>query len=341
MAHIHFQPSGREITSKTGETVLDAALREGLVFPYSCRSGNCGICHARLISGEIAPGAAPEGILGATACANGAILLCQAIAKSDELVIEAREIETLTGTEICTLPCRVLCMESLSHDVTALTLGLLQGRGTLDFLAGQYVDLLLWDNRRRSYSIASSPDNPESIELHVRRVPRGRFSEHELGALRAQDLLRLIGPLGTFFLRDDPRPAIFVAGDTGFAPVAAMVDDMCVRGVHRPVKFYWGVHSKRDLYRLEQIGRWEQVLGLGFTPVLSRPDPDWKGRSGQVHEAVLSDHEDLSKVQVYASGPPDMIAAIRTSFLRHGLPEDALYYESFEHTVDVSGMDSA
>lgn len=336
MTRIRFQPSGREVTSREGETVLAAALREGLVFPYSCRSGNCGICRARLVSGEISPGAAPEEVLGT--CARGAILLCQALARSD-LVIEAREIEAMAGFEVSTLACRVQRLEPLSHDVTAITLGLEKGRGTLHFLAGQHVDLLLWDNRRRSYSIASTPDHTESIELHVRRVPGGRFSEHELSAIQEQDLLHVMGPLGTFFLREDPRPAILVGGGTGFAPIAAMLDDLCVRGVRRPVKFYWGVRTRRDLYRHQQIAVWERELGAGFTPVLSRPDPDWEGRCGPVHEAVLADHPDLSQVQVYASGPPEMIAAIRTSFPQHGLAGDALYYDSFEYALDPPGLD--
>ena len=340
MARIRFQPSGREVTSRDGETVLAAALRKGLVFPYSCRSGNCGICRARLISGEIAPGAAPEEVLGIDARTRGAILLCQAVSRFD-LVIEAREIEALAGIEVCTLPCRVQSLEPLSHDVTAVTLGLLKGRGTLHFLAGQYVDLLLWDHRRRSYSIASPPGNTESIELHVRRVPGGRFSEHELSTLQEQDLLHVMGPLGTYFLRDDPRPAILVGGGTGLAPIVAMIEDLRVRGVRRPMKFYWGVRSRRDLYRRAQIGIWERELGVGFTPVLSRPDPDWEGRCGRVHEAVLADHPDLSGVQVYASGPPQMIAAIRESFPQHGLAGDALYYDSFDYAVDPPDLDIA
>ena len=336
MARIQFQPSGREITSREGETVLAAALRKGLVLPYSCRSGSCGVCHARLIAGEIAPGgAASVEVLGASAWARDAILLCQAAARSSELVIEAKEIEALAGTEFCTLPARVLHLEPLSHDVTALTLGLMKGRGTLRFLAGQYVDLLLWDNRRRSYSIASPPHNTESVELHVRRVRGGRFSEHELSTIREQDLLHLTGPLGTFFLRDDPRPVIFVAGGPGFAPIAAMVEDLRMNKIRKSVKFYWGVRSRRDLYRLEQVGRWERELGLGFIPVLSKPDLDWEGRRGWVHEAILADYPDLSGVQVYTSGPPEMISAIRTSFPQHGLSEDMLYYDSFEPAVDT------
>ena len=194
MARIRFKPSGREISSRDGETVLAAALREGLVFPYSCRSGSCGICHARLVSGEVQPGTLPDGVLDASALASGAILLCQAISSSDELVIEAHEIETLAEMQVRTLPFRVTRLETLSHDVTAVTLGLLKGRGRLEFIAGQYVDLLLWDNSRRSYSIASTPDNSESIKLHVRRIPGGKFSDHELSTLKQQDVLAYHGP---------------------------------------------------------------------------------------------------------------------------------------------------
>ena len=333
MKRVYFQPGGREITSRDGETVLSAALRQGLVFPHSCRSGNCDTCRARLISGKIAPGAAPGMQADSQTGRSGAILLCQAVPLSD-VVIEAHELEAMAGMQVRTLSARVLVLESLSRDVTALTLGLAKGRGTLEFYAGQYVDLLLWDHRRRSYSIASSPADPEVIELHVRRIPGGRFSEEELPALKPGDILPLMGPLGTFFLRDDPRPAIFVAEGTGFAPFAAMMEDRRRRGARRPIQFYWGVRSREDLYRQDQIRSWEQDLGIEFSPVLSEPDPDWDGRQGRVHEAVLAEHTDLSGVQVYASGSPSMVAAVRETFPRHGLQADALHCEPFSHAVD-------
>ena len=325
MKRIYFQPGGREISSRDGETVLSAALRQGLVFPHSCRSGNCDTCRARLVSGKIAPG--PH------TAQSGAILLCQAVPLSD-VVIEARELEAMAGQQVRTLSARVLGVEPLARGVTALTLGLAKGRGTLRFCAGQYVDLLLWDHRRRSYSIASSPADPEVIELHVGRVPGGRFSEQELPALKPRDVLPVMGPLGTFFLRDDAPPVIFVAAGTGFAPVAAMMEDLRGRGMRRPMQLYWGVRSQADLYRLDQIGIWERDLGLEFSPVLSAPDPGWDGRCGRVHEAVLAEHADLSGMQVYASGPSDMVAAVRTSFSRHGLGADALHCEPFVHAQD-------
>ncbi len=333
MNHVYFQPGGREITSRDGETVLSAALRQGLVFPHSCRSGNCDTCRARLISGEIAPGAAPGVQADSHILGSGAILLCQAVPLSD-VVIEAHELEAMAGMQVRTLSARVLAQESLSRDVTALTLGLAKGRGTLEFYAGQYVDLLLWDHRRRSYSIASSPADPEVIELHVKLIPGGRFSEEELSALKPGDVLPLMGPLGTFFLRDDRRPAIFVAEGTGFAPFAAMMEDLLRRGARRSIRFYWGVRSREDLYRQDQIGSWVQDLGIEFSPVLSEPDPDWEGRRGRVHEAVLADHADLSGMQVYASGSSNMVAAVRTTFLRHGLCADVLHCEPFSHAVD-------
>lgn len=333
MRHVYFQPGGREITSRDGETVLSAALRQGLVFPHSCRSGNCDTCRARLISGEIAPGAAPGMQAEPHARQSRSILLCQAVPLSD-VVIEAHELEAMAGMQVRTLSARVLAQEPLSRDVTALTLGLSKGRGTLEFCAGQYVDLLLWDHRRRSYSIASSPANPEVIELHVRRIPGGRFGEEELRVLKPGDVLPLMGPLGTFFLRDDPCPAIFMAEGTGFAPVAAMMEDLRRRGARRSIRFYWGVRCREDLYRQDQIRSWEQDLGIEFLPVLSEPDPDWDGRRGPVHEAVLADHADLSGMQVYASGSSQMVVAVRATFPRHGLCADALHCEPFSHAVD-------
>ena len=333
MKRVCFEPGGREITSRDGETVLSAALRQGLVFPHSCRSGNCDTCRARLVSGTIAPGAAPGVQADSRTRRSGAILLCQAVPTSD-VVIEAHELEAMAGMQVRTLSARVLALEPLGRDVTALVLGLAKGRGTLEFCAGQYVDLLLWDHRRRSYSIASSPADPEVIELHVRRIPGGRFSGEELPALKPGDVLPLMGPLGTFCLCEDPRPAIFVAEGTGFAPVAAMMEDLRRRGARRPLRLYWGVRGREDLYRQDRIGSWVRDLGIEFSPVLSEPGPDWDGRRGPVHEAVLAEHADLSGMQVYASGSPQMVAAVRATFPRHGLQADALHCEPFSHAVD-------
>ncbi|MYB89442.1 MAG: 2Fe-2S iron-sulfur cluster binding domain-containing protein [Proteobacteria bacterium] len=313
MKRVYFQPGGREITSRDGETVLSAALRQGLVFPHSCRSGNCDTCRARLISGKIAPGAAPGMQVDSQTRKSGSILLCQAVPLSD-VVIEAHELEAMAGMQVRMLSTRVLALEPLSRDVTALTLGLAKGRGNLEFCAGQYVDILLWDHCRRSYSIASSPADSEVIELHVGRIRDGRFSEEELPVLKPGDLLPLMGPLGTFFLRDDPRPVIFVAEGTGFAPVAAMMEDLRRGGARRSIRFYWGVGSREDLYRQDQIGRWVRDLGIEFSPVLLEPGPDWDGRRGRVHEVALAEHADLSGMQVYASGSSSMVAAVRETF---------------------------
>ncbi|MCG6872108.1 MAG: 2Fe-2S iron-sulfur cluster binding domain-containing protein [Gammaproteobacteria bacterium] len=333
MARIRFQPSGREISSEGSETVLAAALRSGLALPYSCRNGECGTCHGRLVSGEIAPGAAPSTVLGAAAHARGEVLLCQARPVSD-LVVEVREVEAVAGLLVRTLPARVAHLERLTHDVMGITLSLPKGRGGLRFLAGQYVDVLLADGRRRSYSLAGPPSDADSLELHVRHVLGGAFSEYVFTELRERDLMRLTGPLGTFFLRQDARPAILVGGGTGLAPLAAMIEEAHRGKSQRPMQLYWGVRSERDLYYAKQLAAWQQVPGFSFTPVLSEPDAHWQGRSGWVHQAVLADHTDLSTVQVYASGPPAMIHAIREEFPAHGLAEDALFYDSFESAVD-------
>ena len=162
-----------------------------------------------------------------------------------------------------------------------------------------------------------------------------------LNTLKKHDLLRLIGPLGTFYLREDTRPAILVGGGTGFAPLAAMIEDVSATNTSRQLKLYWGVRSRQDFYRLEQVHAWEQELGIEFTPVLSEPDSNWSSRCDWVHDAVLTDYPNLSGMQVYASGPPEMITAIRSSFPQHGLTDDALFYDSFEYAVDQHSMEIA
>jgi CDP-4-dehydro-6-deoxyglucose reductase len=333
---IEVQPSGARFSAEAGESILDAALRNGRVFPYGCRSGSCASCKGKILQGEIHyPDETLDGF-GKIDRAAGEALFCQAQPCGD-LVIEVREIERAEGVEIRRLPCRVVKLEQLAPDVMRVFLKL-PDKERLRFLAGQYIDFLLRDGRHRSFSLANPPHDDELLELHIRHVPNGEFTGHVFNKMREKDLLRLEGPLGTFFLREDSdRPMIFVAGGTGFAPIKSILLHCFARGIARPMRLYWGARSRQDLYLHDLAQSWAaQYPHFQYIPVLSDPKPEdaWAGRTGFVHDTVLQDVADFSSYQVYTCGPPIMIDSIRKSFLPRGLDEAHLFYDSFEFAAD-------
>jgi CDP-4-dehydro-6-deoxyglucose reductase len=336
---ITLQPSGYEFWMEAGESVLDAALREGRMLPYGCRNGSCGTCMGRLLTGEIEyPNGPPSG-LSAADQAGGRALFCQAQPRSD-LLIEVREVDAVRDIPIKMLPCRVAGMQRLAPDVMRLYLKLPVSE-RLQFLAGQYIAILLRNGKRRDYSLANPPHADEYLELHVRRVPGGEFSGFVFEQLQEKTLLRFQGPLGSFFLREDSlRPAILVGGGTGFAPLKGMLEHAFHLHSNRPFHLYWGARSRQDLYLHELPEGWtEKYPNFRYTPVLSEPLPqdDWQGRTGWVHAAVAADYPDLSGYEVYLSGPPPMIQASKVAFTAQGLPLDYLYYDSFEYAHERAG----
>ena len=320
------EPSGHRFTVNQGETVLEAALRQGIALPYGCRSGSCGSCRGKVIEGEVAyRDELPPGISEAEA-GNGLALFCQAY-PAVSLRIEVREAQGAQDIEVRTLPCRVAKLEHLAHDVVRL------------FLAGQYVDILLRSGERRAFSLANAPHDDRYLELHIRHVEGGKFTDFVFSQMKEKALLRFEGPLGSFCLREDSeRPVIFVGGGTGFAPIKGIIEHALAEGMTRPMHLYWGVRAKRDLYLDDLAQTWaEQHPQLSYTPVLSEPAPDdrWSGATGLVHEAVLADFADLSPFEVYASGPPPMVAAVRRSFLAQGLDPAYLFSDSFDFSHET------
>ena len=334
--HVTLQPSGHEFQAAEDEAILDAALREkGSVLPYGCRNGTCGSCMGTIRSGEVRyPNGRPAG-LSEQDQAEGKALLCQARPRSD-LVIEAREVKAGGDIPIKTLPCRVERRELLAPDVMRLSLKL-PNNERLQFMAGQYVDILLADGRRRGFSLANPPHADELLELHVRHVPGGFFTGYVFDKMKDKALLRFQGPLGTFFLREDsPRPIILIGGGTGFAPLKGMLEHAFHVGLDRSLHLYWGVRAKVDLYLDALPRQWAaEHPNFRYTPVLSEPRPEdgWEGRTGWVHAAVAADHPDLSGYDVYMSGPPPMIEAAKPVFAAQGLPAEQLFYDSFEFSA--------
>lgn len=330
---VTIQPSGHVFQIEDDETILDAALRHGFALSYGCRNGACGACLGRLLAGQVDYPNGPPRALDDAAIAAGKAVFCQAMAGSD-LVIETREISAVRDIVVKTLPVRVSRMQRVAHDVMLLRLKLPMSE-RLQFLAGQYVDILMKDGRRRSFSLANAPHDDAELELHVRHVPDGRFADHVFGDMQEKDLLRIEGPLGSFFLREDSeRPILLMAGGTGFAPIKAMLEHAFAAGIDRPIHFFRGARAKRDLYLDELPQGWAAAhANFRYTPVLSEPLPEnaWQGETGFVHEALLKQYPDLSGYDVYMAGPPPMIQAAHPAFVAHGLPEDRLFSDAFEY----------
>ena len=336
MTHcVTLQPSGHRYEVAPGQTILQAGLDAGFMMAYSCRSGICTTCRGTVIEGEVDHGMVHAHSLPDSDKARGYALLCQAKPLSD-VVIQVREVQSLPSR---TVPCRVERIEKPAPDVAVIGLRLPMNEN-FRFLAGQYIDFLLADGKRRSYSIASCPDagGVTALELHARHMPGGLFTSRLFdNRLKVRDLLRFEGPLGSFFLREDSaKPIVMVASGTGFAPIKAMCEHAFQRKLARPITLYWGCRTKRDLYMLDVTMGWQHP-GFRFVPVLSDPTPEcaWTGRTGFVHRAVMDGFADMSGVQVYACGAPVMVDSARRDFsAQRGLPPDEFFADSFVTEAD-------
>lgn len=339
MHKVTVQPSGHTFEVQEGESILAAALRQDLVLPYGCRNGACGSCKGKILEGRVDYGVYQPKALPEADKAQGKALFCQARPLTD-LVVEARTIGAAKGIQIKLLPCRVQKMERLADDVMVLYLKL-PANERLQFLAGQYIEFLLKDGSRRSFSMGNAPHDDELIQLHVRHVPGGQFTDHVFGKMKERDILRLEGPLGTFFLREDSqKPIVFVASGTGFAPVKSVIEHAFHKNIARPMVLYWGGRRPKDLYMNELPQKWaaEHPQLFKYVPVISNalPEDHWAGRTGFVHRAVMEDLADLSAHQVYACGVPVMVDAARRDFTQQcRLPEDEFYADSFTTQADL------
>ncbi len=328
---ISIQPSGQNYSAREDETILEAALEAGITLPHACQNGACGTCKGKIIAGRIDHAATPAGMLSEAERTAGLALFCCAKPLSD-LAIECKEVASTRDIPVKTLPCRVQKMERLAPDVIALQLKLPTNE-RLQFLAGQYIEILLKDGKRRAFSLAGAPHDDELLELHIRLVPGGQFTEHVFGAMKPRDMLRFEGPRGSFFLREESgKPVILVAGGTGFAPIKSIVEHAIHRQIERPMALYWGARDRAGLYLAELPQRWAaEHANIEYVPVLSAPavSDAWEGRYGLVHQAVLDDYPDLSGHQVYVCGAPAMIEAARRDFLARGLPAEEFFADAF------------
>jgi NAD(P)H-flavin reductase/quinol-cytochrome oxidoreductase complex cytochrome b subunit len=324
-------PGNKTVHARPGETLLDAGLRAGVALPFECRSGGCGVCKATLLAGDVDRGDYLASALSKEECAKGKLLLCCATALSD-VEVEYEEGAAVREQPMGVYPARVERLEKIAHDVMRVALHLVGGR-KIEFEAGQYVNIILPDGDRRSYSFTVPSGETDVVELHVRRMPGGKFTTHVFEHMKAGDLVRFEGPIGTFVLREpSERPLIFVAGATGFAPVKSLLEQAFRMGITRPLYFYWGVRKRRDLYMAELPERWaKEHANFKFVPVLSEagPDDEWTGRTGFVHEAILADFPDLSGFAIYACGSMKMVEAAKPAFVAQGLGEEYCFSDAF------------
>ncbi len=334
---VTLKASGRQFDVADGETVLAAAQRAGLALPYSCRAGVCGSCKALLLEGDCHYPHQPPTALNAAERAQHAVLLCQAVPRSD-LRIEVREVASVEDMPKRRHRLRVAQKDLAASDVVRLRLTP-ETHERLRWLPGQYLEVILDDGKRRAFSIANAPHQGNYIELHVRHVSGGGFTSWVFDTLAEGDVLEVDGPMGTFVPREDSeRPAILMAGGTGFAPVKAIVEHFLHLGTRRALHVYWGARSAEDLYLRDLPEAWaRQVPSLTFQAVVSDPEQAAIAGvpAGLVHEAVLHDHPDLSGHDVYMCGPPAMIDAGRRLFVEADLPEERLYYDSFDYAPEV------
>ena len=325
------QPSGRQFVAEADETILDAALRQGLGLPYGCKDGACGACKGKVLCGDVDHGKAQAHALKAEEKAAGLTLYCCAQARSD-LTIECKQLGSASQIPARTLPARIEKLERLATDVIELHLRL-PASERLQFLAGQYVDILLKDGRKRSFSLANAPHDDAFLQLHIRHVPGGVFTDQVFSTMKVRDILRFNGPHGSFHWQEaSAKPAILLAGGTGFAPIKSMVEHALAEQSTRPMLIYWGARTRADLYMHTLPESWAAAHDhVQYVPVLSEPAADdaWSGRTGWVHQAVLADFPDLSGVEVYACGSPAMIEAARRDFMAQGLPEEAFFADAF------------
>jgi CDP-4-dehydro-6-deoxyglucose reductase len=348
MTHqITVRPSGREFQAEPGETLLAAGIRQGIGLPYGCRDGACGSCKCRKLSGTVVHGPHQEKALSAAEEAEGLVLTCCGVAQSD-VVLESRQVTSEGSFPIKKLPARVFKLARASEDVMLVTLQL-PASDVLQYHAGQYIEFILRDGSHRSYSMANAPQHVlrapspgatpvPMVDLHIRHMPGGKFTDLVFGSMKERDILRIEGPFGSFFLREDSdKPIVLLASGTGFAPIKALLEHMQAKGSTRPAALYWGGRRPADLYMHDWLGELQaRMPHLRYVPVVSNalPEDQWTGRTGFVHQAVLQDLPDLSGHQVYACGAPIVVDSARVDYLKAGLPDWEFYADAFTSEAD-------
>jgi len=332
---IKIEPSGLQISCQEGESILDAALRNGINLHYGCRNAVCGVCKGVLLEGSVDYADFETPGISETERRQSYALFCRAIPTSDIRI----EAEHVVNPETIAIKSVIASVESITH-LTPDTI-LLRLRPDkeqqIEFLAGQYIDILLQDGRRRSFSIANAPSSSALIDLHIRHNKTGNYTHYIFNEMQEKESLSIEGPFGSFYFREQSScPIIFMAGGTGFGPIKAIIEHAMAEGIVRPMYLYRGARTAEDLYMEDVIESWLPRSNMTYIPVLSEAgsDSNWQGRTGLVHEAIVKDFNDLQNYEVYSCGPPAMVRAGREAFTSIGLAENHYYCDAFEKAGD-------
>jgi CDP-4-dehydro-6-deoxyglucose reductase, E3 len=334
---VRVEPSGRAFSCTADESMLAAGIRQGVGLPYGCKDGACGSCKVKKLSGVVTHGPHQSKALSDDEEQAGYVLTCCGKPQSD-VVLESKQVTEVGALPIKKMPARVAALQKLSPDVMAIKLQL-PANDTLQYHAGQYIEFILRDGARRSYSMANAMHTGPQVELHLRHMPGGKFTDHVFGAMKEKDILRVEGPFGSFYLREESSmPMVFLASGTGFAPIKAIIEHMKLKNTAREAVLYWGGRRPHDLYQDEWVKEQCAAMpNLTYVPVVSDalPEDNWGGRTGFVHRAVMDDFADLSGHQVYACGAPIVVDSAKADFTaQRGLSPDEFYADSFTTEAD-------
>lgn len=330
-AKVRLLPSGHEFSAEPGETLLDAALRSGLSLRYNCNSGSCGDCRARLVSGELGELQHQDYVFTARARADGQILLCRTTAATD-LVLEAVEARGAADVPVQRITTQVGKLTPLSPDVMEVQLRTPRSQ-TLWFLAGQHVRLHVPGLEPRHKSIASCPCNGMVLQFHVRHVPGDPFAEHVFTRLKLRDALEVEGPFGEFVLDEDMRrPVLFIAFETGFAPIKSLIEHAISLEMNQPLRLYWIARHGEDHYLANYCRAWHDALDdFAFIPVSGDAPADEltaaEAAMTRATQRICADHPDLSGHDVYVNGPDSLFASLCSALLAQGLPPERLFVD--------------
>ncbi|MDG9970134.1 2Fe-2S iron-sulfur cluster-binding protein [Achromobacter mucicolens] len=321
---VHILETETAFEVEEGETVLQAAERSSVKLPHECTFGGCGTCRIKLESGAVRYDEFPMALTPEEA-EQGFALACQARPAGDLCISVASSRQVFPDPRrICATIRRI---HRFCDDVIHLTLALPEA---LDYVPGQYMNVVLPDGETRSFSMASAPAG-NLVDFHVRRIPGGRYTDQWLGQAVAGASVEIEAPLGVFsYHEEDWRPLIMMATGTGIAPIKAILESLLDNEDCPPVTLYWGMRTEADLYLRDEIQNWtSRLYEFNFVPVLSRAGADWQGRRGYVQEAVLADHADLSEHAFYLCGAPEMIRQAKSLLAERGASLDHLYADSF------------
>jgi len=325
---ISVEGAAAPVAAEPGDTILDALIMAGVPFPYSCQAGNCGTCKCELVDGDIFELEHSEHALGPEERARNIILACRTQAWGDTS-IRRLESEELVIHPSRVMRCRVVALDDLTHDIKGVRL-VIESGGPFTFSAGQYAQVEFGPGMSKHYSMANTPAEPE-LEFQIRHMPGGKTSAYVATRLKVGDALKVSGPLGASYLRDQHAgPVLLVAGGSGFAPMQSILGTLLGRDYTAPVTLYFGVRSERDLYRerlLKDLAA--KHANFGYHVVLSEQKGERGRRYGLVHEALAQDRADLDGHNAYLAGPPVMVEAATAVLEARGLPHRDIHADAF------------